>query len=97
MTNSQIDQFAQHAADIVMRSGIEFIAANHADLVPQMTADDSMVVALREAVRGSLDSALADAREAMECGMTKVAEATFSASLRLAGIEAAKSWADARE
>lgn len=45
---------------------------------------------LRANLKIRLPEALRDAREAMECGMTQVAETTFAASIAIAGIDAAK-------
>ena len=45
---------------------------------------------LRSRLKIGIDEALADARNAMACGMVDAAEMTFRASLVLIGIEAAK-------
>ena len=46
--------------------------------------------ALESAIRGAMGSALDDAKAALDCGMTKIAEMTFVASMSLAGVAAAK-------
>ena len=46
--------------------------------------------ALNDAILAALKPALADAGEALACGMIKIAEMTFTASMALAGIGAAK-------
>ena len=70
------------------------IAANgatHYLQVNRLTADPSALAAcLRSWVKIQLPNALHDAREALDCHMNQVAEATFAASMIQAGIEAAK-------
>ncbi len=46
--------------------------------------------AISVAVKDAIAEALADAKTAIDCGMIWVAEQTFAASMRLAGIAAAK-------
>ena len=45
---------------------------------------------VREHARGAFSLALADAKEALDCGMAEAAEHTFLASMRLAGFAAAR-------
>lgn len=51
---------------------------------------DVLSEALAKHVKVRITEALDDAREAIECGMTDVAEQTFVVSMVLAGIDAAK-------
>lgn len=51
---------------------------------------EAAAVVVRTHLKAALPAALDDAREAIECGMGDVAVATFAASVRLAGIAAAK-------
>ena len=51
---------------------------------------ESLAESLRAMVKFRLPEALRDAKEALDCGMGKVAEATFATTMALAGIEAAK-------
>jgi hypothetical protein len=51
---------------------------------------DVLIAELRAACRDAAGLALADAREALECGMVQVAEQTYLATFRLAGIKAAE-------
>ena len=50
----------------------------------------ALTACLASWVKLQLPIALKDAKEALDCGMGKAAEATFAASMILAGIEAAK-------
>jgi hypothetical protein len=73
------------ACEISMRAAINYLQ------VHDLTADDkALSECLRDWCKIKLPQAMADAKEAIECGMTKAAEATFAATMRLAGIEAAK-------
>ena len=94
--NTTIDRFAEAAADATMRAGVDWVCSNRSELVPQMVADDGFAGQLRSALRCSLGAAMADAREALDIGMTNVAETTFFASMKLAGIQGAKLWAETR-
>ncbi len=51
---------------------------------------DALAACCKSWLKIQLPIALRDAKEALDCGMTHVAEATFKASLFQAGIEAAK-------
>lgn len=96
MTNESIDRFATAVADTIMRAGVNWICDNRPELVDAMTADDDLVVALRAAVSPALDTALTDMGEAEAANMFQVGTATFTLTMKLAGIEAAKAWAAAR-
>ena len=51
---------------------------------------DAVTAALADHVRGSIDEAMADARDAFAVGMTDVGCQLFATTMRLAGIRAAK-------
>lgn len=53
-------------------------------------SDDAFADCLRVMIKVHYPKAMADAKEAMDCGMTQVAEQTFIATMAQAGIEAAK-------
>ncbi len=56
-----------------------------------LTADErALAECLKTWVRLKLPEALADAKAALDCHMTQVAQATFTASMVQAGIQAAK-------
>jgi len=57
--------------------------------VDSRTRLERLLALLRERVKEALPAALADAREAFALGMGAVGTATFLASMRLAGIDAA--------
>jgi hypothetical protein len=75
------------AATLAMQGAAEWLKAN--DLV-RTTDLDAVCVAIRRHATQAVHEALADAREAFEAGMTNAASATFAATMKLAGIAAAK-------
>lgn len=86
---SVIDLFGTRAATIAMRGAADFMAAN--GLKPDRDINlEALTLALRLKLHEVTHGALADARDAFEAGMPEVAEATFAASMRLAGIDAVK-------
>lgn len=79
------DLLASAALEITAIGAREYLAAN------KLTADTNALLACcRSWTKIKLPEALNDAREAIECHMNEVAEATFKATMILAGIEAAK-------
>jgi hypothetical protein len=82
---SPLDRLAHTAAQIAMQAAADYIRAHN--LTPDL---DRLVEALRRAVKLRLFEAMDDARAALDAHMDALAEATFAASMRLAGIEAAK-------
>lgn len=84
-----IETLGVKAADIMMRGAVEFIRSR--GLNPADVDLDAIVRELRSRSRAAVDEALADAKVALENpAMDKVAEMTFAATMKLAGIEAAK-------
>lgn len=58
---------------------------------PEARRDDAAFAeCLRANLKIRLPEALRDAKEAMDAGMSKIAETTFAATIALAGIDAAK-------
>lgn len=88
MKTTAVDSFGTMAADLIMRGAIESLGSRARTLSSAQL--DALVVAMRAEARTSLDGALADAKAALDCGMRQAAEATFAASMKLAGIRAAK-------
>jgi len=80
-----MDELIKVAADEAMKAAAEYIRKNNLRY-----EIDAMVACIRSHMQANLKSALHDAKEAFDANMPKVAEATFIASMRLAGIEAAK-------
>lgn len=78
-------QLASAAATIAMTAAADALRRLKLQADPEMLAG-----ALRLSVAGHLAQAIADAREALQLGMQDTATATFAASMRLAGIEAAR-------
>ena len=79
----------EHLAAIAIQSAAMAARAylNNHDL----SADpDALCECIKSHVKISLPVALADAQQALDVGMKDAAAATFIASMRLAGIEAAK-------
>ncbi len=90
MTDAQINQFASQAADTAMRAAADYVRRNGLTV----TDYDQATAALRQVVKARLGQALDDARDALDAHMgAAIAQATFDASMRLAGIEAAKQFA----
>lgn len=80
-----IDSLGRLAADAAMRAAVEYIHVHN------LQADTAALLeCIRSWCRIKLPEALKDAKEALECGMGQIAEATFLATMRQAGIEAAK-------
>lgn len=85
-----LDRLGEIAADAAMRGAAEWVR-RHPD-APLNT--EALTLALRAHARDALDDALAHAREALNAGMGAVAELSFLASMRLAGIAAARETAE---
>jgi hypothetical protein len=79
------DSLTRAAAGIAMRA-----AATYLDKHGLKVADALIVEQLRATIPARFREAIADAREAIDLGMTAVGEETFAASMVLAGIDAAK-------
>lgn len=54
-------------------------------------SNEALATTLQKELAAAIPDALADAREAFNCGMIEVADQTFRASMALAGIKAAQS------
>lgn len=89
MNASRIDQLGTAAAEIAMRAAAEYVRANNLKVLDY----DAATACLRSWCKIKLPQALADAKQAQECGMSHVAEMTFKATMAEAGIEAAKEFA----
>lgn len=92
VSNSAVDQIGSQAADIAMRAAADYL--RQACRLDEFRSDDAkldrLIAVLRIKCREALDGGFRDAREAIEAGMDQVANMTFVASFRLAGIAAAK-------
>lgn len=91
MDNTRIDQFIDLACKQVMVGAAEYIK-QYAD---GAVITDGLMNALKVATKDVWDAAIADAREAIECGMGAYAATTFSSSMRLAGYQAAEQYLSA--
>lgn len=86
--SASIDALGTKAANLTAYGFRDYV---HAHGITVTVADlDRAVVLLRTHCKAALFTALDDARDALSTGMDKVAEATFAATMRLAGIKAAK-------
>lgn len=82
------DRLGTVAANATMTGAAEYIRSKN--LSSSQVDLDRLTDECRKAAKAALGQALADAKEALECGMGAAAEATFLASMKLAGIQAAK-------
>ena len=89
MTNATIDRLGNIAAETAMRAAAEYIRQNNLKVLDY----DAATECLRSWCKIKLPQAMADAKQAIDAGMGRVAEATFLASMAQAGIEAAKEFA----
>lgn len=79
------DELGTIGAKAAMRAAAAYL------LVHELEADvDALIGCLRSWCRIKLPQALRDAKEAIDAGMGRVAEATFCATMAAAGIEAAR-------
>ncbi len=87
----------EFAINTVVRAGTDwFIVNGHKNLVSNLTDDqlNSLLAVYKDFYKKNLETALADAKDALVCGMTDVAEQTFRATMIIAGTQAAKHWLD---
>ena len=83
-----LDRFAQEAVKVMMNAAVDWCHV-HGNR-PTDEQIDRLDSALRERTDAAIAEGLRDAREAHEAGMVQVVPATFLASMRTAGIEAAR-------
>lgn len=83
-----IDSFGKWAANTAMYGAVDYIKNNSIELTDAQY--DEVTVALRKHLKAAIPSALKDAKAAMGCGMTNVAQQTTEITFTLAGIAAAK-------
>lgn len=83
--NTNTNPLAQVASQIVIRAALEYLRARRLQADPESLAE-----CCKSWTKIQLPGALADAKAALDANMGQVAEATFRASMVLAGIEAAK-------
>ncbi len=83
-----IERLGTVAAEVAMKAAVAYVHSEQVVVTEAIITD--LLEALRVTVKEAVGPALDDAREAFEAGMPQVAEATFVASMRIAGIKAAK-------
>lgn len=89
MTDYAQEAFARKAVQIAMSAAVRYAIAkghNPAAVADEKKWNDSVA----DAVKVQLPEAIQDAADAIACNMNQWAEVTFAASIRLAGISAAK-------
>lgn len=79
-----IDAIGVHSADIAMKAAADAIRARKIASVDYQAITD----ALRARTSVALEEAMRDTKEALDAHMDAMAEATWAASFRLAGIRA---------
>ena len=85
MTDASIDSLGTLGAQTAMKAAADYLRRH------KLTADvDALLACLRSWAKIQLPIALAEAKQAADCGMDQIAIATFTASMAQAGIEAAK-------
>lgn len=78
-------QFGDKIALIAIRAANQYLATHG------LTADKPALAAcLSSWLKIKLPEAIADAKEAMDCGMDEIGKQTFALTIAQAGIEAAK-------
>jgi len=87
--SSKMNDLGTIAAQTAMRAAAEWWNRNVSS-VSASDAADRLVPAIRRHTKDALTQALADAKEALDAGMGSAAQATFLATMRLAGINAAR-------
>lgn len=83
--NNFVGELAHQSIRIAIHGAQQFLKLANANVNPE-----ALRHFVKEQCKAALDGALHDAELAFEAGMTQVAAATFSASMVLAGIAAAK-------
>jgi hypothetical protein len=86
---SSVDALGTRAANVAMKAAADRLI----ELNAHKGVDYEVLCrVIRSNLYAVLDAALAEAQAAIEVGMVKVAEATFLASMRLAGVVAANEY-----
>lgn len=83
--NATIDGLGTVAANVAMKAAVEYVRVHRL----QYDAE-ALCNCIKSWCKIMLPQALKDAKEAIDCGMTAIAEMTFKATMAKAGIEAAR-------
>ena len=83
-------QAASMAASMAACAALKYLRQQNVEVPNRPDLAASLRTALGEQITAALPGALEDAKEAVDCRMTDAALVTFSASMCIAGIEAAK-------
>ncbi len=85
MKANEMFEVAQAGCRLAERGAVEYLNAHKLRADPSALAE-----CLRSWCKIKFPEAMRDAKEAIDCGMGQVAQATFGATMLQAGIEAAK-------
>lgn len=88
MNMRMIDMLGDSAANNVIKGAADYIMSHN--LSPSDAQLRALMDDLKARCHAALDVALADAKQALDAGMSSVAIATFATTMRAAGIEGAK-------
>lgn len=88
----RIDSLGRAAVSIAMTAAVAYALRQGLTRDQLRDAVDDLTAYLRKHVHQALDQALEDARQALEANMPNQAEATFQASMALAGVAALNEW-----
>jgi hypothetical protein len=90
MTNAEISQLSNKIAETAMKGACEYVRSKGLDI--RATFGDCARISniLRRRMPTAIDQAQADSKLAYEAGMKDIAVVTYMATIKLAGIAAAK-------
>jgi hypothetical protein len=88
--NTAIEALGTKAANMAITASVRWLQTQGWTIDQIRAKAAYLSVALKSVVHAALDVAMNDAREAMACGMVDAAQATFAATMAIAGIDAAK-------
>ena len=93
-TDAAMSSLTKAAVTIAMKGAAEW--ANKNDIIIGDAGLDRLLELLRLEVREALPEAYDDAKAALSAHMVEAAELTFAATMSIAGINAAKQFADTK-
>lgn len=88
MLEVDVNPLAMRVIEIATGAAADYFRSKQLD--PKSVDPGVLADALKHYIKASWDEALKDAKDAMDANMRQVAEMTFAATFRVAGIAAAK-------
>lgn len=85
MSKANTTDLVRPAVQAAMRAAVQYLQVHNLE-----AEDRALTDALKAHVKAKIGEAIDDAKAAIDCGMTDVAEQTFIASMVLAGVSAAR-------